>query len=179
MLGGEKEDFHIPLLMFQDMPNFSADLAELNLTVAIDPQAFYFLQNQPHSAWCKLSDLSYHLPGDIGSLDLSSVLVRLAFQRHEHMDYVLNIEACLAHEHFDLAAANKTPWALSTQIRPVILATKAVHIFSDSASCLELLPFVQRTDNTGDAVSDSSLRFLSFKTLLDACSVQHLSLIHI
>ena len=173
ILGGEADTFNIPMLMFKDLDGYSTEWDNKLLKLDMTPSSFLFLPNQPHGAWSRLSDLVITLPPEAEQFNLNAVLVRLAFQRKAQLDYVLNVEAVLEYPTFDLAAANKHNWALSTQIKPVVLFAKDVHIMKHDAAALELLPLVLRTDQGGASISDSSLRFLAFQALTDASSVSH------
>ena len=173
ILGGEQDTFHIPMTKFKDLEGYSSEWDAGFLKLDVDPASFLFLPNQPHGAWSRLSDLVITLPPDADQFNLQAVLVRLAFQRKAHLDYVLNVEAVMEYPTFDLPAANKHNWALSTQIKPVVLFAKDVHIMKHDAAAFELLPLVLRSEQGGSAVSDSSLRFLAFQALTDASSVSH------
>ena len=172
VVGGPSETWEIALSRFSTLPGYVESMNSKLLLFQFSPEELLFMSNQPHSEWKRLIDMSYNKEqiADLGELDLSAVLVRLAVIRTSQGNFTLVLEAILEHKELDLATMpKKNPWCLTTQAQPVALMGVDVWGSVEPNSQLEIMPVLNLTDdNCWNAVSDASIRFAVLRALLDA-----------
>ena len=174
VLGGENEEWSVPMSKFEQFDGYQAEWNDSIWMFEMHPEHFYFMPDMPCSQWKKLVDLNCHaFPVDVGTMDLSKVLVRLAIVREGYGNYSLVLQAIL-HQAEDLAAWTKRKsWLLTAQCQPVMLCSVGVRAMEGISEQMEVLPMVLGDSIDGPALSDSALRFACLRSMLDASAIGH------